>query len=139
MAKMANSNPKVIVFIVNKDIVAGNCTGATFRVNLDICLEGRTNAIKYSGLLALTKRLSTNKQRTRPVRVQSSFLVFLCNLNKTVLICRSATIKEELMSRNQVTSFSILDIVVRMRSVAQAVVNRYLGQFLIERSDWSKG
>ena len=39
-------------------IVAGNCTGATFRVNLDICLEGRTNAIKYSGLLALTKRLS---------------------------------------------------------------------------------
>ena len=66
----------------NKIIVAGNCTGATFRVNLDICLEGRTNAIKYSGLLALTKRLSTNKQRTRPVRVQSSFLVFLCNLNK---------------------------------------------------------
>jgi hypothetical protein len=73
------------------------------------------------------------------VRVQSSFLVFLCNLNKTVLICRSATIKEELMSRNQVTSFSILDIVVRMRSVAQAVVNRYIGQFMIERSDWSKG
>ena len=73
------------------------------------------------------------------MRVQSSFLVFLCNLNITVLICRSATIKEELMSRNQVTSFSILDIVVRMRSVAQAVVNRYLGQFLIERSDWSKG
>ncbi len=73
------------------------------------------------------------------MRVQSSFIVFLCNLNKTVLICRSATIKEELMSRDHVTSFSILDIVVSMRSVAQAVVNRYLGQFLIERSDWSKG
>ncbi len=73
------------------------------------------------------------------MRVQSSFLVFLCNLNKTVLICRAATIKEELMSRNHVTSFSILDIVVRMRSVAQVVVNRYIGQFMIERSDWSKG
>ena len=72
------------------------------------------------------------------MRVQSSFLVFLCNLNKTVLICRSATIKEELMSRDHVTSFSILDIVVRMRSVAQAVVNDYLGKFWIGRFDWSK-
>ena len=63
-------------------------------------------------------------------------LAFLCSCE--VLICRSATIKEELLSLDQVTSCSILDVVVRMRSVAQAVVNRYLGQFLIERSDWSK-
>ena len=91
------------------------------------------------GCLQLQSGCQANKQRTRPVRVQSSFLVFLCNLNITVLICRLTTIKEELMSRDHVTSCSICRFVVRMKSVAQAVVNRYLGQFLIERFDWSKG
>ena len=73
------------------------------------------------------------------MRVQSSFLVSLCKLEYNSVTSSLGDDEEDFTSR-EFTSRprTFLFLSLKRKSVAQAVVNDYLGQFWVGRFDWSK-
>ena len=73
------------------------------------------------------------------MRVQSSFLVSLCKLEYNSNTSSLGDNEEYFTSRESTSRPRTFFVsVVKRKSVAQAVVNDYLGQFWIGRFDWSK-
>ena len=72
------------------------------------------------------------------MRVQSSYLVSLCKLEYNSVTSSLGDDEEDLTSRDYVTSPDIFVSVVKRKSVAQAVVNDYLGKFWVGRYDWCR-
>lgn len=72
------------------------------------------------------------------MRVQSSFLVSLCKLEYNSVTSSLGDDKEDFTSRESGDVPGHFGFVVRIKSVAQAVMNDYLGQFWVGRFDWSR-